>query len=98
MRLRSKTPRLPALLFAVTLLVGQWLLAQHLAQVEGHATGDSCEWCLTHAPLAGALPAKAAVALPPAIERPLLVTIAVAPAAGFRFAPAARAPPRFLVV
>lgn len=98
MRLRFSLSHLRVLLVAATLLIGQWLLAQHLAQVEGHAAGDSCEWCLTHAPLAGALPAKVAAALPPAIERPLLVSIAVASAAGFRFAPAARAPPRFLVV
>lgn len=98
MRFRFKTTRLRALLFATTLLVGQWLLAQHLAQVEAHAAGDSCEWCLTHAPLAGALPAEAAAALPAVIERPPLATITAAPATGFRFAPAARAPPRSLLV
>jgi hypothetical protein len=98
MRLRFRQSRLRVLLLAATLVVGQWLLAHHLAQVEAHATPDGCEWCLTHAPLAGALPARTAVALPPAVERPPLVSIATAPAAGFRLAPAARAPPRFLVV
>lgn len=98
MRFRFKTTRLPALLFAAVLLVGQWLLTQHLAQVEVHATGDSCEWCLTHAPLAGALPVVLPAFAPPEAQHPLPVTIAAAPAAGFRFTHAARAPPRSLLV
>lgn len=98
MRLRFQTTRLRVLLFATTLLVGQWLLAQHLAQVEVHATGDSCEWCVAHAPLAGALPAAALLPVPPTTDHRPRITAAVTPAAGFRFTHAARAPPRFLLV
>ncbi len=98
MRLRFKTSHLRVLLFAATLLVGQWLLAQHLAQVEVHATGDSCEWCLTHAPLAGAVPAAAPLPVPSTTDHRPRVTVTVTPAAGFRFTHAARAPPRFLPV
>ncbi len=60
-----------ALLFAGVLLFAQWLLVQHGANLEQHASSHACEWCLTHAPLTGALPVAAAVmahlpaALPP---------------------------------
>jgi len=98
MRLRFQTTHLRVLLFAATLLVGQWLLAQHLAQVEAHATGDSCEWCLTHAPLAGAVPVAAPLPVAPTADHRPWVMVTVTPAAGFRFTHAARAPPRFLLV
>ena len=98
MRLRFQTTHLRVLLFAATLLVGQWLLAQHLAQVEAHATGDSCEWCLTHAPLAGAVPVAAPLPVPPTAYHRPPVAITVAPAAAFRFTHPARAPPRALLV
>ena len=98
MRLPFQTGRLPALLLAATLIVGQWLLAQHQAQVEAHAAGDSCEWCLTHAPLAGALPSAVAPLSLPAAHHTPVAAIAAAPAAGFRFVYASRAPPRLLAV
>lgn len=98
MRLRFKATHLRVLLLAATLLGGQWLLTQHLAQVEAHATGDSCEWCVAHAPLAGALPAAAPLPVPPTADHRPHVTVTVTPAAGFRFTHAARAPPRFLPV
>ncbi|MCK7577730.1 MAG: hypothetical protein MZV65_19320 [Chromatiales bacterium] len=60
-----RTSRLRALLLVGALVIAQWVLAQHQAQLEAHAPGEVCEWCLTHAPLAGALPAKAAAVPPP---------------------------------
>ena len=98
MRLRFRTTRLRVLLLAATLLAGQWLLTQHLAQVEVHATDEPCEWCLTHAPLAGALPAMAAVPAAPVAHGKPIARIAAVPAAGFRLVYASRAPPRLLAV
>jgi hypothetical protein len=98
MRLSIHTTGLRVLLLAATLIVGQWLLAQHLAQVEAHAAGDSCEWCLTHTPLAGALPG-AAPALPPlASHVPSPVDRIAFLATGFRPAYSPRAPPHASVV
>lgn len=53
-----------ALLFAGVLLLAQWLLAQHGANLEQHVSSHACEWCLTHAPLTGALPVATAVMAP----------------------------------
>lgn len=84
---------LSVLLLASTLLVAQWLLAQHEVQIESHSNHTNCEWCLTHTPLAGALPAAgllfAAEPVPSIAAIPII--------AGFRsvFHPlyASRAPP-----
>lgn len=62
----SRTLRI--LLLATTLLVAQWVLVQHETQLELHASHASCEWCLSHSPLAGALPQLALVFEPAAPE------------------------------
>lgn len=98
MRLSPHTTGLRVLLLAATLIVGQWLLAQHLAQVEAHAAGDSCEWCLTHTPLAGALPGAAAVFPSVAVHVTPPVARIDLPAAGFHPAYSSRAPPYASVV
>jgi hypothetical protein len=98
MGLRFKTTHLRVLLLAAMLLAGQWLFAQHLAQIEAHATGDSCEWCLTHTPLAGALPGAAPV-LPPLAAHTLSPVDRIdSLATGFRPAYSPRAPPHLSVV
>jgi hypothetical protein len=87
-----------ALLFAGILLFAQWLLVQHGANLEQHASNHACEWCLAHAPLTGALPAAAAVlahlpaALPPISFRYTFIAGDLLPAY------VSRAPPRFLSV
>jgi len=87
-----------ALLFAGILLFAQWLLVQHGANLEQHASNHACEWCLAHAPLTGALPAAAAVMaylpapLPPVSLRYAFVAGDPLPAY------ASRAPPRFFPV
>lgn len=64
LRHRLLSRPLLALLFAGVLLFAQWLLVQHGANLEQHASKHACEWCLIHAPLTGALPAAAAVLAP----------------------------------
>ena len=66
---RMFRPRhLSRLLFALSLagvlLFAQWLLVQHGANLEPHASNHACEWCLAHTPLTGALPVTAAVMMP----------------------------------
>ena len=51
----SRSHPLLAFTFAASLLFAQWLLVQHGANLEQHASSHACEWCLTHAPLHGAL-------------------------------------------
>lgn len=84
---------LPVLLLAATLLVAQWLLVQHEAQLAAHAAHTDCEWCLTHAPLTGALPAAESPFV--AADAPSLVAESFA--SGFRSVfhslYASRAPP-----
>jgi len=87
-----------ALLFAGILLFAQWLLVQHGANLEQHASNHACEWCLTHAPLTGALPVAAAilahlqVPLPPISYRYAFIAGDLLPAY------VSRAPPRFFPV
>lgn len=52
------------LLLAAALVAAQWLLVQHEVQIDAHAAHTACEWCLSHAPLGGALPGTG-LALPP---------------------------------
>ena len=87
-----------ALLFAGILLFAQWLLVQHAANLEQHASNHACEWCLTHAPLTGALPIAAAIMahlpapLPPISYRYAFIASDLLPAY------VSRAPPRFFSV
>jgi hypothetical protein len=62
---RIEPNRVRALLLALFLLVAQGLLLQHQTDLDLHATGDHCEWCLTHTPLAGMLPSAAPLAVVP---------------------------------
>ncbi len=56
--LQHRFTRARAFLLLAALLLAQWVLVQHEAEFEPHAAGHTCEWCLTHAPLAaGALSA-----------------------------------------
>lgn len=98
MSLLLRTSRRRALLLAGALVIAQWALAQHLAQFEAHAPGEVCEWCLTHAPLASALPATAAALPPPAAEPRRSAPATPAPVAGARLVPAARGPPSLPIV
>jgi hypothetical protein len=84
-----------ALSLAGVLLFAQWLLVQHGANLEQHATGHACEWCLTHAPLQTGVPA--AVLPPPIAMSASLppVVVFVAQAGASRPAYASRAPPLF---
>jgi hypothetical protein len=69
LRHRLLSRPLLALLLAAVLLFAQWLLVQHGANLEQHSSNHACEWCLTHAPLTGALPvaAEAMIHLPAAL-------------------------------
>ena len=65
---RSRSQFLLAFSFAAMLLFAQWLVAQHGASVEQHASSHACEWCLSHAPLTGALaPSLIGLVLAPAL-------------------------------
>ena len=87
-----------ALLFAGILLFAQWLLVQHGANLEQHASNHACEWCHTHASLTGALPAAVAVlALPPAALPPISFHYTFI-AGDLLPAYVSRAPPRFFPV
>lgn len=85
-----------ALSLAAVLLFAQWLLVQHEAQFEPHTAGHSCEWCLTHAPLAAAT-LSAAQPLPSAGGVPVRpVAVLLAPLGAPALAYSSRAPPVFL--
>jgi len=87
-----------ALSFAAVLLFAQWLLAQHGANLEQHASNHACEWCLTHAPLQAGVPA-AALPLPVTAGAPLLpAVVLVVPASIARPVYSSRAPPLFFSV
>ena len=87
-----------ALSLAAVLLLAQWLLAQHGANLEQHAANHACEWCLTHAPLQAGVPA-AALPLPVAAGvSDLPVVVLVVPASLARPVYRSRAPPLFLSV
>ncbi len=98
LRHRFLSRPLLALSLAGALLFAQWLLVQHGANLEQHASSHACEWCLTHAPLTGALPVAAAVLahlpapLPPISFRYTVIAGDLLPAY------VSRAPPRFLPV
>ncbi len=84
---------LRALLLTALLLVAQLLLLQHQADLGQHAKGENCEWCLTHSPLAGALPAGGLSFLPPLPPDFSATVRAAAFAAPALPAYASRAPP-----
>ena len=85
-----------ALSLAGVLLLAQWLLAQHGANLEQHVSTHACEWCLTHAPLQAGVPV-AALPLPAAAGAPVIpVVVLVVPASIARPVYSSRAPP-FLV-
>jgi hypothetical protein len=87
-----------ALSLAAALLFAQWLLVQHGANLEQHASNHACEWCLTHAPLQAGMPA-AALPLPVAAGAPVIpVVVLVVPASIARPVYSSRAPPPFLSV
>jgi len=87
-----------ALSLAVVLLLAQWLLAQHDANLEQHAANHVCEWCLTHAPLQAGVPATA-LPLPMASVASLLpVVVLVVPASVAQLVYSSRAPPLLLSV
>jgi hypothetical protein len=82
-----------ALSLAGVLLCAQWLLVQHGANLEQHASNHACEWCLTHAPLQAGVPA-AALPLPVAAGASVLpVVVLVVPASVVRLVYSSRAPP-----
>ena len=89
---------LRAVLLATLLVGAQLLLLQHQADLGLHASGENCEWCLAHAPLAGAVP-TAGLSLPtggralPPHTRPVPLVVASAPQTH-----RARAPPLDLFV
>jgi hypothetical protein len=98
LRYRLLSRPLLALSLAGVLLCTQWLLAQHGANLEQHASNHACEWCLTHAPLQAGVPA-AALPLPVAAGAPVLpVVVLVVPASIARLVYSSRAPPPFLSV
>jgi len=87
-----------ALSLAGALLCAQWLLAQHGANLEQHASSHACEWCLTHAPLQAGVPA-AVLPLPMAAgEQFLSVVVFVVLACVAWRVYRSRAPPHFLSV
>jgi hypothetical protein len=87
-----------ALSLAALLLLAQWLLVQHGANLEQHVSNHACEWCLTHAPLQAGVPA-AALPIPVAAGAPRLpVAVPVFPASVARPAYSSRAPPHLLSV
>jgi len=87
-----------ALSLAAVLLFAQWLLAEHGANLEQHASNHACEWCLTHAPLTGALPATAAgMAHQPPPPPPISFRFSVI-AGDLLPAYVSRAPPHFIPV
>lgn len=91
-------PRLlRALLLTAFLLAAQLLLLQHQADLAQHATGENCEWCLAHAPLAGGLPSASLVVNLPATQ-PFVpaLSVTVAPTGILLPAYASRAPPAVL--
>jgi hypothetical protein len=86
------------LFIAASLLVAQWVLAQHEVQIEAHAAHTACEWCLTHAPLSGGSTASAA---PVPVAKPVtaIAEVRISPFAGITLpACASRAPPAALRV
>lgn len=85
-----------ALFLVAALLAGQWLLAQHNASLEEHSAGHSCEWCLGHAPLTGALPAAGLIWQPAPADSAPQVSVATGWIAAPVFAYSTRAPPHFL--
>jgi len=97
MTVRIPSLRARALIFSALLLIGQALLLQHQADLAQHANGDHCEWCLTHSPLAGAVPAGD-LPLPPRFTAAGPMPVFTLPAIRTR-APTAyssRAPPQML--
>ena len=97
-RHRHLSRPLLALSLAGVLLFAQWLLVQHGANLEQHASNHACEWCLTHAPLQAGMPA-AALPLPVVAGAPVIpVVVLVVPASIARPVYSSRAPPSFLSV
>ena len=94
LRHRFLSRPLLALSLAGVLLFAQWLLVQHGANLEPHASSHACEWCLAHTPLTGALPVTAAVMAPP--PAPLLpISLRLTSIAGDPLSVyVSRAPPR----
>lgn len=84
-----------ALSLAGALLFAQWLQVQHGANLASHTSSHSCDWCLAHTPLTGALPVIHAVMAPlPALLLPISLprtSIAGDPSTIY----ASRAPPAF---
>lgn len=80
---------------AGVLLFAQWLLAQHGANLEQHSSSHACEWCLTHAPLTGALAPTALIVVhasalaPQPIAHPVFLAGAPLPAYSTRAPPQA---------
>lgn len=69
MILRIRTGTFHALWLATLLILGQALFLQHQSNLAQHTANDHCEWCLTHAPLTGALPISGMV-LPAVTAQP----------------------------
>jgi hypothetical protein len=98
LRHRLLSRPLLALSLAGALLLAQWLLAQHGANLEQHAANHACEWCLIHAPLQAGVPA-AALPLPVAAGAAILpLVVLVVPASVARLVYSSRAPPSILSV
>jgi hypothetical protein len=87
-----------ALSLAAALLCAQWLLAQHGANLEQHASNHACEWCLTHAPLQAGVPAAATPPPVAAGASILPAVVLVVPASIAQPVYSSRAPPFLLSV
>ena len=87
-----------ALSLASVLLFAQWLQAQHGANLASHTSSHSCDWCLAHTPLTGALPGAVAVMASPSVS-PFPISLPLLSSAGDSLsAYISRAPPHFFPV
>ena len=94
--LQHRFTRARALLLLAALLLAQWVLVQHEIEFEPHAAGHTCEWCLTHAPLAAGALSAAQPVLPVggAHEQPVAILLAFPGTQTLAYF--SRAPPVFL--
>jgi len=84
-----------SMLALAALVLGQFALAQHETDLQQHAPGSHCEWCIAATPLHAALGASA-WALPPAGMRHVYVVHAPRASRSFHTAVyLGRAPPLF---
>ena len=97
-RSRHLSRLLFALSLASVLLFAQWLQAQHGANLASHTSSHSCDWCLAHTPLTGALPVTAAVMASPSVSPFPVALRSVSVAGDSPSAYISRAPPHFFPV